>query len=78
MKKSKRKSKTHIKCICVICWIVIPISVIALLVLDGLGLYKFTSERLIVLGACAALSLLPFCNEITIKSFTIKKDSENK
>lgn len=78
MKKGRKKLKTQIKYVRIICWIIIPTSAVTLLVLDALGLYKITSQRLIILGAYAAFLLLPFCKEITIKDFSIKKDSDDK
>ena len=77
MKKTSRKSKSK-KCIALICWIIIPIGVLTFIILDGIGLYSFTTERLIVLGVCVVVVLLPFFSEITIKNFSIKKDSDNK
>ena len=68
-KKHRKRNNTYL-----ICWLIIPLIVIALLTLDGLGIYTFTTERLIVLGAGLLVMLLPFFSEITIKNFSIKKD----
>ncbi len=59
-----------------ICWIVIPLAVIILLILDGLGLYPFTTERLIVLGVGLLVILLPFFSEITVKNLSVKRDKD--
>lgn len=59
-----------------ICWIVIPLVVIILLILDGLGLYPFTTERLIVLGVGVLVILLPFFSEITVKNLTVKRNHD--
>ena len=61
-----------------ICWIVIPIITLVLLILDGLGIYTFTDERLLVMGACLLVVLLPLFQEITIKSISLKKDRTTK
>ena len=62
----------------VICWIILPVFALFLLLLDGFGLYSFTTERLIVLGAILIVVLLPFFNEITIKNLSVKKDTQRK
>ena len=72
MKKSLSRNK-NFSCIHIICWIVIPMVIITLLVLDALKLYMFNTERLIIIGACIFVVLIPFFKEITIKDFSIKK-----
>ena len=67
------KNKKHFESAYLICWIVIPISTIILLILDGLKLYSFNTQRLVVIGVCLLVVLIPFFNEITIKNFTFKK-----
>ena len=74
-KKSSRKKK-KLKCIRLICWIIIPMAIITVLVLDGLELYTFNTERLIVIGACVFVMLIPFFNEITVKDFSLKKGGD--
>ena len=69
-KKHRKRNNTYL-----ICWLIIPFIITILLALDGLGIYIFTTERLIVLGAGLLVMLLPFFSEITIKNFSIKKDS---
>lgn len=71
----KRKSKTKkINCLCLICWTVVPLATLVLLILDGLCIYTFTTERLLVLGVGILILLIPFFNEISIKNITIKKE----
>ena len=69
-KKRKKLGGTYL-----ICWLIIPISTIGLLVLDAIGLYSFNTERIIVIGACVIIVLIPFFNEITIKNLSLKKDN---
>ncbi len=68
------ESKKRINRIEIICWFFIPCSIIILLMLDGLGLYSFTTERLLIIGGCIIVVLLPFFSEITIKNISLKKD----
>lgn len=67
MKKKKRSLKT-------VCWIILPITVVALLILDAIGIYSFTVERLLVLGVGLIIVLLPFFREISVKNVSIKTD----
>ena len=76
MKKVLRKKKRVFNSIRTICWIVIPVTIITLLVLDGLKIYPFNAERLIIIGACVLVVLIPFFKEITIKDFSLKKDDD--
>ena len=48
--------------------------IIAMIILDGFGLYTFNNERLIIIGACIFVVLIPFFKEITIKDFSFKKE----
>ena len=68
--KKKRKKKNLIY---LICWLFMPLAALTVLLLDGLGLYPFNAERLIVIGASVLIVLLPFFNEVTVKGFSIKK-----
>ena len=70
----KRKKKSRVEPSSLLCWILIPAATVLLLVLDGLGFYQFNTQRLLVLGACALIMLIPFFSEITVKSITLRKD----
>lgn len=72
----KIKHKKPLNCIDIICWIIVPIAVIILLVLDGTGIYQFNKQRLLVIGACALVILIPFFSEVTIKNVSIKKNKK--
>ena len=61
-----------------ICWCVFPLAVMLLLVADGIGVYIFTTERLLVLGACILVILLPCFSEISIKDFTMRRNKHDK
>ena len=74
MKKKKRK----INCIQLICWIIIPFAIIVLIILDGLGIYSFNTERIIIIGTFVFVMLIPFFKEITIKDFSFKKGNDDK
>ena len=76
MKRTLTKKKRSFDCIHTICWIIIPMVIITLLVLDGLKLYIFNTERLIIIGACIFVVLIPFFKEITIKDFSLKKGND--
>lgn len=76
MTKKKGACKKGFSRFSVICWILVPLAVIILLALDGLGLYAFTTERLIVLGVGLLTVLLPFFTEITVKNLSVKRDKD--
>lgn len=78
MRKTISRKKKNFKCMNLICWIIIPVVIITLLVLDGLKLYIFNVERLIIIGACILVVLIPFFKEITIKDFSIKKENNGE
>ena len=71
---TKKKRRDYLKAVC---WIIIPIIVIALLVLDALGIYIFNSERLMVLGIGLLIILLPFFSEVSLKDFSVKRNRTN-
>ena len=84
MKKAKtkktskrRKKRKRLNPPYLICWAIIPIIIMVALVLDGLGLYRFTSERLLVIGAGVIVMLVPFFNEIKVKDVSLKKENSN-
>ena len=60
-----------------ICWIIIPFAIIGIIILDGLGFYTFNTERLIIIGTCIFVILIPFFKEITIKDFSFKKENDD-
>lgn len=61
-----------------ICWIIVPLAILGSFVLDGLGVYTFSSERIIVLGIGIFVMLIPFFSEITVKNISLKKERRDK
>ncbi len=78
MRKILCKKKKKFNCIHLICWIIIPIAIITVLVLDALKLYTFNTERLIIIGTCIFVVLIPFFNVISVKDISFKKGSDDK
>lgn len=74
---SKRSKKRRLDRSCFICWVLIPLAMIVFLVLDGLGFYPFNTQRLVVIGVCVVVMLVPFFSEITITNISLKKESKN-
>ena len=73
-----RKKKKRLNCMQLICWVIIPLAIIGMIILDGLELYTFNTERLIIIGVCVFVMLIPFFKEITIKDFSFKKGNDDK
>ena len=74
----KRRKRRRLDPTCLICWILIPLATIVFLVLDGLGFYPFNTQRLIVIGVCITVILVPFFSEITITDISLKKETKHK
>ena len=72
---SQRKRRNH-NYIRLICWIILPVAIITVLILDALKLYIFNTERLIVMGVCILVVLIPFFKEITVKNISIVKEND--
>lgn len=75
---AKEKQNKNINTLKILCWAVIPLIGIILVVLDALNIYTFSSLRLIVIGTCAVVLLLPCFKEIKIGEISIKNAIENK
>lgn len=73
-----RKKKKKFNCMQLICWTIIPFAIIVMIILDGLGIYTFNTERIIIIGVCVSVMLIPFFKEITIKDFSLKKGNDDK
>ena len=80
MKKTtkRKKNKKNLSIIGLLCWLIVPSVSVILLVLDGVGIYNFNTQRLIVIGACVLVLMIPFFEEITIKSISLKKENNYK
>ncbi len=73
--KRRKKSIDGLKAVC---WIILPIAVITLLILDASGVYAFTAERLLVLGVGLLIILLPFFSEISFKNVSVKREKKKE
>lgn len=74
-KRTEKKSRMDL--LKPVCWAIVPIVVVALLILDAVGVYSFNNERLLVLGICLGVILLPFFSEITVKDLSVKRGKAN-
>lgn len=72
MPKKKRIDPTRL-----ICWIIIPIVLIAVIVVDALGIYCLSETNLNVVGLGSAMLLLPLFGEIKLKDLTVKRDRDS-
>lgn len=80
-KSIKQKEETQTKNLNVLkllCWIILPIICVGLLLLDAFEIYTFSTLRLIVIGAGAAVILLPCFKEIKIGEVLLKKEIEKE
>lgn len=73
VKNKRAPKKKRVDYLKVVCWIIVPIIVTALVVLDALGVYTFNTQRLMVLGIGLLIILLPFFSEITVKDLSVKR-----
>ena len=78
MKKTLQRKRKKLSCIKLICWIFLPVAITTALILDGLELYTFNTERLIVMGTYILVILIPFYKEITIKNISLKRENRSK
>lgn len=78
IKAEKDKQNNNILIFKILCWIVIPIIAIVLLILDAKGIYVLSTLRLIVIGACVGVALLPCFKEIKIGEVYIKNIFEKQ
>ena len=70
--KGKRRKRSGY--IYIICWVVIPLLILTMIILDGLSIYIFNTQRLIVLGFFVLVMLIPFFTEITVQNISFKRD----
>lgn len=78
IKAEKDKQNNNILIFKILCWIVIPLITIMLLVLDAKGIYVLSTLRLIVIGACVGVALLPCFKEIKVGEVYIKNIFEKQ
>ena len=73
----RHRRRRHISAIGALCWIASPLAMITLLFLDGTGIYPFSKERLLVIGIGVLVALLPFFEEISVKTISFKKERKD-
>lgn len=80
IKKSQHeKRQNRIDRIKPICWVILPLFIIVIVLLDAFKIYELTSLRLITFGGLIVIILIPFYNEVSLKEFTLKrKDDSNE
>ena len=58
-----------------VCWVILPIVIVVILLMDKYNFYPLSTYRLIIWGGLGVIILLPFFKEITVGSmFYIKRD----
>ena len=78
IKQKEEKQTKNLNVLKLLCWIILPIICVGLLLLDAFGIYTFSALRLIVIGAGAAIILLPCFKEIKIGEVLLKKEIEKE
>lgn len=78
IKQKEEKQTKNLNVLKLLCWIILPIICVGLLLLDAFEIYAFSALRLIVIGAGAAIILLPCFKEIKIGEVLLKKEIEKE
>ena len=78
IKQKEEKQTKNLNVLKLLCWIILPIICVGLLLLDAFEIYTFSALRLIVIGAGAAIILLPCFKEIKIGEVLLKKEIEKE
>ena len=78
IKQKEQKQNQNINVLKVLSWIIVPIICLTFLFLDAFEIYPFTTLRLIVIGVCIAVILLPCFKEIKIGEVLLKKEIEKE
>lgn len=78
IKQKEEKQTKNLNVLKLLCWIILPIICVGLLLLDAFEIYTFSALRLIVIGAGAAIILLPCFKEIKIGEVLLKKEIEEE
>ena len=78
IKQKEEKQAQSINVLKLLSWVIVPIICVILLVLDALEVYKFSTLRLITIGVCIAIILLPCFKEIKIGEVLLKKEIEKE
>lgn len=70
--KEKENQEKKIVALKRLCWLIFPLVCLALVLLDAFGVYTLSSLRLMIIGAGAAVTLIPCFKEIKIGEITLK------
>ena len=76
--KQKKNQERKIVALKWICWLIIPLLGAVLVLLDAFGIYMFSTLRLITIGVCVAVTLIPCFKEIKIGEITLKSTIEKQ
>ncbi len=76
--KKKKDQKKYVDKFKRECWFVITPIMLILLVLEYLGKYTFTTERLIVLGVLLVVIILPYFKAIKIGDVSLDRDTKEE
>ena len=76
--KQKKNQERKIAALKWICWLIVPLLCLILVLLDAFGIYTFSTLRLITIGACVAVILIPCFKEIKIGEITLKSIIEKQ
>lgn len=76
--KKEKDRQSVITALRIICWIIIPVIVIAVIILVKLNILDLSNQLLILLGGVAVAILIPCFKEISIGNFEMKICEENK
>ena len=74
-KRVQRKQK-QIDSMKPLCWIVLPVIIFAIILLDAFKIYSLTTLRLIIIGVLLMIVLLPFFSEISLSDKIVFKRDE--
>jgi len=76
--EQKKNQERKIAALKWICWLIVPLLCLILILLDAFGIYTFSTLRLITIGACVAVILIPCFKEIKIGEITLKSIIEKQ
>lgn len=75
----KTKKRKYINGLKIACWIIIPLILLSVIMLDYLKIYSFTTERLFIYGFLLLSILIPFFGEIKIGEISLlQKKNDTK
>lgn len=83
IKEQKAKKERYSAGLIVFSWIIMPIIIAGVIILDATGTYKISSDRLIVYGLGILTALIPFIKEVKFGDYSLslrnqKGEDQNK